>query len=245
MNAITRRTVRIALPTAVAATLLGGGVALAAGSSATSSSTTYTGCLSRYSGVPYHVKTTGSPAPRCFGRDSIISWNAQGPQGVPGLAGSAGPAGPAGPAGATGATGATGPQGAKGDTGDVGLAGATGPAGPQGPKGDAGATGPQGPAGTSGIAGYNVVRNTITDNHSVTGHDFITVNVSCPGTQRAVGGGADATNFGAVMYRNGFDYNQPAGTETVWHASWRYVTGIGLDSANWQYTAYVICANVQ
>src|SRR3978361_303702 len=130
---------RIAVPAAVAVALLGGGgVALAAGSTRPSVTTNYSGCLNRATGVLYHVQTTSSPAPHCSGRDTVITWNAQGPKGGPGpmgptgVAGPVGPAGQKGDAGSPGAVGDTGPAGAKGDTGPIGPTGVAGPGGPAG-----------------------------------------------------------------------------------------------------------------
>ena len=112
-----------------------------------------------------------APNTTCRNNETLLPWNAVGPQGLPGLpgpqgvpgpAGTVGPAGAPGPAGTPGAPGAQGPAGPTGLTGATGLTGPTGavgpagPAGPQGavgPKGDTGATGPQGIQGLTGAKG--------------------------------------------------------------------------------------------
>jgi Collagen triple helix repeat (20 copies) len=119
---------------------------------------------------------------RCTKRQTLVTWNVEGPvgpagatgatglQGTPGaqgLPGARGPQGPIGPAGVPGATGAPGPVGAQGATGAEGPAGAqgaqglegpAGPTGPEGPQGVAGATGPEGPQGLPGATGATGAR---------------------------------------------------------------------------------------
>jgi hypothetical protein len=171
---LTTPIIRIAAGATVAVALLGGGVAVAAGSAAHSTAPTYAGCLNHGSGVLYHVQTGTSPAPHCTGHDTVITWNAEGHKGatgrtgrtgVSGATGATGAKGDTGPTGATGATGAkgdtgatgdkgdTGAQGPKGDTGADGTAGASGADGQKGPKGDTGAQGPKGDTGADGTAG--------------------------------------------------------------------------------------------
>jgi collagen triple helix repeat protein len=159
---------RAALIGAAAASIAGGGSAVAL-ATAHSSSNLYQGCLSRNVGTLYHVHLNPGDPPRCNGHDRRISWNQTGPTGANGSHGPTGATGPAGPQGPKGDTGAPGPStgvarpqgppgptgaggavGAQGAKGDTGPAGATGVTGPQGSKGDTGLTGPQGDTGPSG-----------------------------------------------------------------------------------------------
>jgi hypothetical protein len=77
----------------------------------------------------------------CRTPESLVTWNAVGPQGPPGSAGPAGPPAPQGPAGPAGALGPPGPQGPVGPAGPQGSAGQQGPAGPQGTRGERGEPG--------------------------------------------------------------------------------------------------------
>src|SRR5262245_35313749 len=61
-----------------------------------------------------------------------------------------------------------------------------GPAGPQGPQGPQGLQGPQGNQGPAGPNNVTVVRAQVSINSGVTDH----TQASCPGGQRATGGGA-------------------------------------------------------
>jgi hypothetical protein len=108
------------------------GASVAAADTRTSARATYTGCVSKSSGVLRVVK----PGQPCQRNETQITWNQTGPQG------------PAGPRGATGPQGQQGPQGPQGPQGSQGDKGDTGPQGPQGDKGD---PGPQGPAGTASL----------------------------------------------------------------------------------------------
>ena len=67
---------------------------------------TYTGCLNKFTGIPYNVAVGTAPLHKCLGSDPVISWNNVGPQG---------------PKGDTGATGAKGDTGATGAQGNPGL----------------------------------------------------------------------------------------------------------------------------
>jgi hypothetical protein len=87
------------------------------------------------------------PADKCGTGQTLISWNAQGPQGAKGAQGQAGPQGN------QGATGKVGAQGATGKTGGRGAPGSQGAAGPQGAQGGAGAPGAQGSIGPQGVQG--------------------------------------------------------------------------------------------
>jgi hypothetical protein len=139
----------------LAATLLAGGVAVAAGETPglASSSKIYacysdtTGALSR---LDYPT------VKKCPSGETLISWNASGPQGAQGAKGSQGSTGAQGAQGAQGARGAAGPQGAQGASGPEGARGAQGAAGSNGSQGSAGpqgSTGPQGASGTKGAQG--------------------------------------------------------------------------------------------
>ncbi len=109
-------------------------------------------------------------------KETLISWNTQGPQGPAGPAGLVGPAGPQGPVGAVGL---------KGDTGAVGPTGPTGIPGPQGTKGDPGAQGPQ---GSPGIVGYERVVQTET-NVTIAPSAELLRTAACPAGKRVLGGG--------------------------------------------------------
>lgn len=97
-------------------TAVNNGLALIAGTSATS----------------FQIDAKESGATSHPAELEIMLTGQQGPIGPMGLTGAVGPAGPQG---AIGANGATGPQGATGATGPQGTAGATGPQGPAGPQG--------------------------------------------------------------------------------------------------------------
>ncbi len=88
---------------------------------ATSSGTTYYACLKNGD-----LSSVGTSEPECKGKQTLISWNQEGPVGPQG------PQGEQGPIGVTGAQGEPGPAGEKGEKGDPG---ATGPVGAQGPAG--------------------------------------------------------------------------------------------------------------
>lgn len=128
----------VRLATIVAAVaIVGGGIAVAGAVSATPSpSVVYSACVNKATGVPYNITINGTP--KCLPHDTVISWNAQGPQGIQGVQGATGP---------KGATGARGPAGATGPNGATGSRGATGASGPKGPTGPTGATGAPGAAG--------------------------------------------------------------------------------------------------
>jgi type VI protein secretion system component Hcp len=88
---------------------------------ASSSGTTYYACLKNGD-----LSSVGTSAPECKGKQTLISWNQEGPVGPQG------PQGEQGPIGVPGAQGEPGPAGEKGEKGDPG---ATGPVGAQGPAG--------------------------------------------------------------------------------------------------------------
>ena len=114
-----------------ACALVGSGVAVAGAVGTTPSSTVvYSACVQKNVGVPYNITINGTP--KCLPHDTVITWNAQGPQGAQG---------------AQGPAGAPGSQGPKGDTGSPGVPGTPGS---QGPKGD---TGPAGPSNLSALQG--------------------------------------------------------------------------------------------
>jgi collagen triple helix repeat protein len=114
---------RIAVTTAGAVALVGGGMAIASAESSSAPVLRYSACLSSVTKTLSNV--TINARPRCPSHSRVIAWSAQGPAGIAGSPGAAGP---------TGATGSAGPQGGPG------------PAGPPGPKGDVGSTGPAGTA---------------------------------------------------------------------------------------------------
>jgi hypothetical protein len=124
MSTMTSTRPRVAILGAIVAILMSGST-IAAASTATTS-TTYTGCLNKVTGIPYNVATGQQPLHKCLGTDPVMSWNQVGPQGQKGD---------------TGASGAPGPQGPQGDKGDTGAAGVDGAAGAPGPAGAPGKDG--------------------------------------------------------------------------------------------------------
>jgi hypothetical protein len=129
---------------AVAATgLVATGLSIAAGGTASvAAASGATKIYACYSDTTDRLLYLNFPkAKKCDSGETMISWNAEGPQGAAGPQGSAGPQGDKGlpgPQGAAGITGARGPQGAQGPQGVQGPQGAAGPqgqAGPQGPSG--------------------------------------------------------------------------------------------------------------
>lgn len=118
-------------------------------------------------------------------------------------------------------------------------AGAAGSAGPQGPPGPPGQLGPpgqqgqQGQQGSPGLAGLEIVTLESPDNSANTKQ----LNVSCPGSKKIVGGGANL--FGAEG-QVALDESNP-GNATSWHAK-----GVEINAtlSSWKLTAYAICANV-
>jgi len=145
------------------------------------------------------------------------------------------PAGPKGDKGDAGPQGAAGPQGPKGATGEQG------PAGPQGPKGATGATGPQGPAGPQGLQGPTGspgISGLVTVSAaSASNSDDKIASVNCPAGKTVVGGGADASGYGAPV---ALLDSAPLGTNG-WIALARETTAFGN---NWQLTVFAICATV-
>jgi Collagen triple helix repeat (20 copies) len=139
----------------LAATLLAGGVAVAAGEApALASSSKIYACYSDTTGALSHLDYP--TVKKCPSGGTLISWNASGPQGSRGAKGSQGAKGAQGAEGAQGARGAAGPQGAQGGAGPQGprgAQGATGSNGPQGSAGPQGSTGPQGAPGSKGAQG--------------------------------------------------------------------------------------------
>ena len=172
---------RIALPAAVALTVLGGGVAFAAGTTSPAGAT-YAGCLNRASGVLYHVQTSTSPAPRCTQHDTVITWNSQGPKGDPRPAGQTGPTGPKGDAGPPGATGATGPAGPARPKGDTGAVGSPGADGATGAKGDTGPAGPAGPAGSGNVITSGARLTTVNAAVTLVQRNGMTLDAVCSAT---------------------------------------------------------------
>jgi hypothetical protein len=136
----------------LAATLLAGGIAVAAGETpALASSTKIYACYSDTTGAL--ARLDYPTVKKCPGGGTLISWNASGPQGARGAKGSQGAIGAQGAAGGKGARGAAGPQGAQGVAGPEGARGAQGAAGTNGPQGSAGPQGSTGPQGASGAKG--------------------------------------------------------------------------------------------
>ncbi len=136
----------------LAATVLAGGVAVAASETPglTSSSKIYA-CYCDTTGALSHLDYP--KVKQCPSGEKLISWNASGPQGARGAKGSQGAIGAQGAKGTQGARGAAGPQGAQGGAGPQGARGAQGAAGAQGSAGAQGPTGPQGASGSEGAQG--------------------------------------------------------------------------------------------
>ena len=113
----------VRLATVVAAcALVGSGIAVAGAVGTTPSSTVvYSACVQKSVGVPYNITINGTP--KCLPHDTVITWNAQGPQGAQGAQGTQGPVGATGPKGATGSPGVPGTPGSQGPTGATGAPG--------------------------------------------------------------------------------------------------------------------------
>ncbi len=134
------------------ATLLAGGVAVAAGETpALAGSSKIYACYSDTTGTL--ARLDYPKVKKCPSGETLISWNASGPQGAQGAKGSQGAIGARGAEGAQGARGAAGPQGAQGWAGPQGARGAQGAAGTNGSQGSAGPQGPTGAQGASGTKG--------------------------------------------------------------------------------------------
>ena len=115
----------------------------------------------------------------------------------------------------------------------VGAPGSAGPQGPPGPPGQQGPPGQNGQQGSPGLAGLEIVTLESPDNSANTKQ----LNVSCPGSKKLIGGGANL--FGAEG-QVALDENNP-GSATSWHAK-----GVEINAtlSSWKLTAYAICANV-
>jgi hypothetical protein len=115
--------------------------------------------------------------------------------------------GPPGPAGAAGATGATGATGAAGATG---------------------------PAGANGVSGYEIVTSALTA--PTTSASSIAIDLQCPGTKKAVGGGILNNAPGALHIFELFP--RPSGD--TFRISLARTGSVGTTA--WG-TGYVICVN--
>jgi hypothetical protein len=228
----------------VLATLWGGGVALASGSTAPQTPPTFTGCVQKSVGVLYDVTVSPATAHKCSGHDQQVTWNSQGPAGA---AGPQGTTGAPGPQGIPGPQGATGPQGDKGDTGPQGATGAAGPKGDKGDPGQQGEQGPQGPAGppgsgSSGLPGYTVVSSSdvIGTAPNITTTDVLSER--CPAGTRLLGGGATASNDEPFLVSSG-PLVSGGIVYDIWEAHWIVPTGFGQGD---QVTlrSYAYCAAV-
>jgi hypothetical protein len=122
------------------------------------------------------------------------------------------------------------PSALKAIAGAPGAAGAQGPAGPPGPPGAPGQVGQQ---GAPGLAGLEIVTLESVNTSANTKQ----LNVSCPGSKKVVGGGA---NLNGAEGDVALDESNPDGA-TGWHAKGVEINGT-LNS--WKLTAYAICANV-
>jgi hypothetical protein len=81
---------RRAVVAGAAVAAIAGGGAAAALATGGSSGNTYQGCLQHELGALYNIKVNPSSPPRCFSRDTTITWNQTGPPGAPGATGPAG-----------------------------------------------------------------------------------------------------------------------------------------------------------
>ncbi|MGH2973621.1 MAG: collagen-like triple helix repeat-containing protein [Solirubrobacterales bacterium] len=134
-------------------------------------------------------------------------------------------------------------RGAPGPPGPRGSKGAKGAKGDKGPKGDRGATGP------AGVSGYEVVNQTfkevlIENSGGMRGLSEVKT-LDCPGSKRAIGGGADlGTNDG----QNGqqrqvtVSLSAPNGTGNGWSVQ-LFNNSISADTSI-DLRVYAICANV-
>lgn len=142
---------RLALAAVLSTLLLGGTAASAATSAA---ATSITACVNAKTGavrVPAagtHCITTGAAGKR----ERALAWSQQGPAGARGATGATGAQG------ADGHDGATGPAGEDGHDGTNGAQGATGARGQAGTDGGTGARGPEGVAGPAGAPGTLVTK---------------------------------------------------------------------------------------
>lgn len=157
--------------------------------SSSTSSVTYSACVSKHFGVLYRVEE--STTPHCVTGDKLISWNQAGPEGPPGANGNSvlngtgqpssslgnvgdfyldttsdtiyGPKTSSGwPTSGTSLVGVQGAQGPQGPQGPVGPQGVPGPTGSQGAQGPQGPQGPAGPVGPQGPAGAGSLYTTAT-----------------------------------------------------------------------------------
>jgi hypothetical protein len=87
----TRITRPIAIGAALAATVAGGGSALAL-SGSQASTNVYRGCLNHQGGALYNVHVNPATAPTCRTQDRLVSWNQSGPAGPRGATGPSGTA---------------------------------------------------------------------------------------------------------------------------------------------------------
>jgi hypothetical protein len=168
---------------------VGGGVVVSdTMANASSTSVTYSACVSKYLGVLYHVDA--STTPRCAAGDRLISWDQAGPQGPPGVNGNSVLNGAGAPTSTLGQPGdfyldttsdvIYGPKTSTGwpATG-TSLVGAQGPQGPQGPVGQTGLQGPQGPQGPAGSgAVYTTATGLTGPALATTGAYSVTVDLS-------------------------------------------------------------------
>jgi hypothetical protein len=119
---------------AVAAmTLVGSGVVVSLATATPTPSTTYYACLSSVGGVLYNVNTTA--APKCLGKDKVVTWSQTGPAGTPGAPGTNGLPGAPGAPGAPGTNGTNGTNGLPGTNGTSVISSALSPGDPNCPWG--------------------------------------------------------------------------------------------------------------
>ena len=162
-----------------------------------------------------------------------------------GAVGPVGPQGEVGPQGPVGATGPQGPQGLQGATGEQGPQGVEGPAGPAGPQGEQGAPGPEGPQGPrgwtgaqgpAGVSNYEIV--TVAGSVPAQ-HTTITTAHCPPWFKKVLGGGVRVWIPGTEASRVTVQSTSPDGDD-----GWRVVVNNSALFADYDYTVYAICADV-
>ncbi|HXR30264.1 MAG TPA: collagen-like protein [Solirubrobacterales bacterium] len=132
--------------------------------------------------------------------------------------------------------------------GPPGPRGAQGAKGPKGAKGDKGAKGEKGATGAAGVSGYEVVSQTFKEVFVVKSEGQRGLSevktVDCPGSKRAIGGGADlgtnAAQSGQQRQVN-VSLSAPNGTGSGW--SVQLFNSTATDTSI-DLRVFAICANV-
>ena len=144
------------------------------------------------------------------------------------------------PAGVVGSQGPPGIQGPVGAPGSVGAAGSPGAAGSTGPTGAPGSIGPIGPTGAAGVTGRQLVIGESPNDSS----DYKTAQADCPGTKRAIGGGA-SLDFGGGATSAFLSASFPMDIDVIvphsaWYANAREYAPI---ATSWKIIVVAVCAD--